>query len=343
MEYGAIDLHTKESEIRIVTADGAVVLHRRVATRREALMAVFNGRPRMRILLESGGESEWVAQHLEAMGHDVVVADPNYAPMYVQRTRRIKTDRRDVTALAEANRLGIYRAAHRVSAGQRAVRRQLQVRAQLVQMRTQAICLLRGQVRSEGLRLRGGRAERIVARYEALDVPAALRRVLQPAVDLLTALQPLIAAADTAAGEAAKADPVTMRLMTAPGVGPITALNFRATLDTVARFPGPGAVAAYLGLVPQEDSSGERQRKGSITKAGPAHVRAVLVQACWNIWRTPSGSATLHAWVRRLADRRGKKVAIVGLARRLARILFAMWRDDKDVHPGRVGALAVAA
>jgi transposase len=343
MEYGAIDLHTKDSEIRIVTADGAVVLHRRVATRRDALNTLFNGRPPMRILLESGSESEWVAQHLEAMGHEVIVADPNYAPMYAQRTRRIKTDKRDVAALADANRLGIYRVAHRVSADQRAVRRQLQVRAQFVQMRTQAINLLRGQVRSEGLRLRTGRAESIVTRYEALDVPEALRCILQPVIDLLTALQPLIADADAGANQSAKADPVTVRLMTAPGVGPITALNFRATLDTVARFPGPGAVVAYLGLVPQEDSSGEHHRKGPITKVGPAHVRAVLVQACWNIWRSPRGSATLHAWVRRLGDRRGKRVAIVALARRLARILFAMWRDQQDFHPARVGRLAVAA
>ena len=67
MEYGAIDLHSKESEIRIVTAEGEVVLHRRMATRRDLLSAVCGARPRMRILLESGTESEWVAQHLESL------------------------------------------------------------------------------------------------------------------------------------------------------------------------------------------------------------------------------------------------------------------------------------
>jgi transposase len=343
MEYGAIDLHTKESEIRIVTGDGDVVLHRRMATRREAFSAVCGGRPRARVLLETGTESEWVAQHLESLGHEVVVADPNYALMYGQRPRRIKTDRRDVIALAEANRLGIYRPAHRVSSAQRTVRRQLQVRDQLVRMRTQVINLMRGQLRSEGLRVRSGRAESFVARYQALAVPPSLRAVLEPLVQALTAVAPLIAAADGWAQETARTEPVPRRLMTAPGVGPITALSFHSTLDTVTRFRGPGAVTAYLGVVPQEDTSGDRPRRGSITKAGPPRIRGVLVQASWAVWRSPRGSATLHAWVHRLADRRGKRIAIVALARRLARILFAMWRDGRDFQPARVSRAATAA
>lgn len=130
--------------------------------------------------------------------------------------------------------------------------------------------------------------------------------------------------------------------MTAPGVGPITALSFQSTLDTVARFRGPGAVSAYLGMVPQEDSSGDRQRRGRITKAGPPRIRGVLVQASWAVWRSPRGSATLHAWVHRLAERRGKRIAIVALARRLTRILFAMWRDRRDFQPHAVCRAAAA-
>lgn len=343
MEYGAIDLHSKESEIRIVTAEGEVVVHRRIATRRDLLSTMFGARPRLRILLESGTESEWVAQHLESLGHEVIVADPNYAPMYAHRGRGIKTDRRDVIALAEANRRGIYRAAHRVSAAQRTVRRHLQVRDQLVRMRTQIINVMRGQLRSEGLRVRSGRAESFVARYQSLEVPAPLRAALAPLVRGLAALEPLIAAADAWAHETAHGDPVARRLMTAPGVGPITALSFQSTVDDVTRFRGPHAVSAYLGVVPHEASSGERQRRGSITKMGPTYIRAVLVQASWNVWRSPRGSATLHAWVHRLADRRGKRIAIVALARRLARILFAMWRDGRDFQAARGSHAGVAA
>ena len=94
----------------------------------------------MRILLETGTESEWVAQALETAGHEVIVADPNYAPMYGEIRRKVKTDRRDVAALAEANRRGWYRATHRVSAAQRALRQVLRSRRQLVQMRVGDDC-----------------------------------------------------------------------------------------------------------------------------------------------------------------------------------------------------------
>ena len=337
MEYGAIDLHTKESQIRIIDAQGGVVLDQRIATRPDRLSAVFGGRPPMRILLETGTESEWVAQHLEGLGHEVIVADPNYAPMYGARTRRIKTDQRDVAALAEANRLGHFRRAHRTSAGQRAVRRSLLTREALVQMRTQAINVLRAQVRSAGWRIPSGQAETFARRVRRLDLPAALQAAVTPLLAALDAFAPLIAAADQGTAAAAKADPITVRLMTAPGVGPVTALHYRATLDDVGRFKSPGAATAYLGLVPREASSGERQRKGGITKAGPRRPRAALVQASWSIWRMERGrAAPLHRWVHRLADRRGKKIAIVALARRLARILFAMWRDGRDFEVTRV-------
>ena len=97
MDYGAIDLHKRESQIRIVT-EGGEVLDRRIATTRERLTAVLGGRRPIRILLEASTESEWVAQHLETLGHEVIVADPTFAPMYSERSRRVKTDRRDVAA-----------------------------------------------------------------------------------------------------------------------------------------------------------------------------------------------------------------------------------------------------
>src|SRR5688572_22607743 len=105
MEYGAIDLHARRSQIRIVREDGAAVLERRVDTSRDDLGRIFARAP-MRILIESSTDSEWVAQHLETLGHEVIVADPNFTAMYGHRSRRIKTDRRDVAALAEACQRG---------------------------------------------------------------------------------------------------------------------------------------------------------------------------------------------------------------------------------------------
>lgn len=344
MEYGAIDLHTKESQIRIVTAAGTVVVERRIATRADQFAAVWKGRAPMRILLEASTESEWVARCLEDLGHEVVVADPNFAAMYGTRTRRIKTDRRDVAALADANRLGVYRPAYRVSAAQRAVRQRLLVRDQLVRMRTQLINLLRAQVRATGRRLPTGAAETFGRRVAALDLPAPVREALRPLTDLLERLASPLREAEAWAHEAAGADPVARRLMTAPGVGPVTALTYRATLDQIERFPDAGRATAYLGLVPREDSSAERRHRGAITKAGPGRPRALLVQASWHIWRSPRHGATaLHAWVHRVAARRGRRIALVALARRLARCLYAMWRDGRDFDGARVRMIAAAA
>jgi transposase len=341
MEYGAIDLHARHSLIRIVDVDGRVMLDQRIATTAEAFQRVFAGRALVRVLVETGTDSEWVATVVEGCGSTVIVVDPNYALMYGHRQRRIKTDRRDVAALAEACRLGIYRAAHRVSAAQRERRRRLRVRERLLRMRTQAINLLRAQLRQEGYRLGSGSAESVPTRYARVAVPAGLQAALQPILDLLTQLQPVRARLDAEMATAAAADPVVRRLMTAPGVGPITAFSFRATVDDVSRFRDASSAAAFFGLVPYEDSSGERQRRGRITKAGPSGPRSLLIQAAWVVWRyRGTAGGALQTWVQCLADRRGKRIAVVALARRLTRILYAMWRDDTvyTVTPARVAA-----
>ena len=332
MEYSAIDLHARRSQIRIVREDGSVVLERQVETSRGDFDRIFGRRGAMRILIESSTESEWVAQHLETWGHDVIVADPNYAAMYGTRSRKIKTDRRDVTALAEACRTGVYRRAHRASATAREARQRLRVRTHCVRQRTATINLLRALLRADGLRLPRGSAERILARVDQLTLPAVLATVLAPLRDVIQQLTATIAAADTALVTRAAHNPVARHLMTVPGVGPIVALTFEAVLDTPARFGGTaGRASAFLGLVPSEDSSAERRHRGSITKVGPGELRALLVQASWGIWRgrSPAGAA-LRTWAQALAARRGRRIAIVALARRLSRILYAMWRDGAD-------------
>jgi transposase len=332
MEYVAIDLHKRRSQIRIVGADGSVVLERKVDTTRPDLERVFGGRAALRILIESSTESEWVAQHLEALGHEVIVADPNYAPMYGSRSRKVKTDKRDAAALAEACRTGIYRPAHRASAAARDLRRRMRVRSHLVRQRSQTISVLRSLLRQEGLRVASGSAERILTRLDQIALPAALATTVWPLRAVITQLNLLLVEADTELEERASADPITQHLLTAPGVGPVVALTFQAVMDTPARFGGDaGRASAFLGLVPSEDSSAERQHKGSITKAGPRELRSLLVQASWVIWRGRSAAgAALRAWAHSLAARRGRRIAVVALARRLSRILYALWRDRED-------------
>ena len=326
MVYGAIDLHMRYSQIRIIDETGAVVREERVVTARERFVKAFGQIGAVRIVLEAGTESEWVAQTLEGAGHEVIVVDPNYAPMYGELRRRVKTDRRDVAALAEANRRGWYRAAHRPSAAQRATRQVLRTRRQLVQMRSGAIGVIRSLLKQDGYRLRACGAEQVPARLAQLALPPSLAATLAPLARVITTTTTEIDALEAQLQRCAASDPVVQALQTVPGVGLIVAWTFRAQLDDVGRFRHAGQVSAAIGLVPREDSSAERRHRGHITKTGPGELRSLLVQAAWACWRSRQ-SATLRAWAEQLAARRGRRIAVVALARRLSRILYAVWRD----------------
>ena len=146
-----------------------------------------------------------------------------------------------------------------------------------------------------------------------------------------------IGAADRRLAVRAKEDEVVRRLCTAPAVGAVTGVAFRAALDDARRFRGAHQVESYLGLVPREYSSGEKQNRGRITKSGNARARWLLVEAGWKIWRS-KGEETeaLRRWAQRVATRRGKRIAVVALARRLAGILFAIWRDGTSFDPTKI-------
>ena len=339
-----LDLHKRETQICIITADGELV-ERRIATTRARFTEVLGTRPRARILVEASTESEWVARHLESLGHEVIVADPSYAPMYATRSRRVKTDKRDARTLADACRLGAYRAVHRVSDAQRHVRSELAVRDALVRTRTRYVALIKARVRSEGLRLAQGEPERTVAKLDALtELPAPTRAELAPLLALLAPINTAIAAADRHIAQLVATDPVVMLLTTAPTIGPVTAAAFVATLDDVTRFASAEQVSAYLGLVPSEHSSGERHHRGRITKTGNTRMRWLLVEAGWRILRSTNPAVQdLKAWGQDIAERRGTRVAVVALARKLASILYAMWRDTTPYRAARPQTTEVAA
>ena len=343
MTHGAIDLGKRMSQVCILKEDGEIV-ERRLRTERERFAAVFQAYPGIRILLEAGTESEWVARCLEDLGHAVIVADPNYAPMYAQRQRKVKTDRRDARALAEACRLGAYRPAHRTSEAQRQVRWHIALREALVRMRARTVVLIGSLVRQAGLQLPGGKAESFADRLSTLALPKPLGDALAPMLRVLETLNQQVAAADQALEDLVRSDPRVLRLDTAPGVGPIIAATFVATVDRVERFSGPHQLEAYLGLVPREYSSGERQARGRITKAGNTRLRSLLIEGAWSILNHPKPeTVALRAWAMRIAARRGKSRAVVALARRLAGILFAMMRDNAVFDPQRFASPTRAA
>jgi transposase len=340
MEIIGLDLHKRESQLCRQQPDGRIV-DERIPTSRARFTQTFGGIAPARILLEASTESEWVAAHLEQLGHAVIVADPNFAPMYATRSRRIKTDKRDARALMEACAAGTYRPAHRLSAARRHLRAELIVRDLLVRSRTRAIAVLKTLVRRDGLRVPSGASATVVARVAALDlatVAPTLGAELAPVLAELPGLTAAITAADARLVALAAGDPVMRRLATIPGVGLITAAGVVAVLDDVTRFPSAHAVEAYLGLVPCEDSSADRRHRGAITKAGNSRARWLLVEAGWRLLRsrTPEAAA-LRRWGQAIAARRGKRVAAVALARRLAGVMYALWRDERDYDAARLG------
>jgi transposase len=135
----------------------------------------------------------------------------------------------------------------------------------------------------------------------------------------------------------AESDETCRRLMTVPGVGPLTAVRFVAAVDETGRFANAHQLESYLGLVPGENSSADRQQRLSITKAGPPALRWVLVQAAWALrtqCRQPA-AVPLQLWAHRIELRRGKRTATVALARKLAGVLYAIWRDGTEYDGAR--------
>ena len=336
MNHIGIDLGKKNSQICIL-AQGGEVIERGVRTERERFAAALKNHPGARVLLEAGTESEWVARCLEELGHEVIVADPNYAPMYGQRQRKVKTNRRDARALAEACRLGAYRPAHRTSEPQRRVRARIAIREALVRTRSRYVVLIASLLRQDGLSLPAGGTATFLARLQAVTLPAPLQQAITPMLPVLEALQAQIRETDRQLEVLSCSDPRVQRLRSAPGIGPVTAATFVATVDRADRFAGPHQLEAYLGLVPREDSTGEQQRRGPITKAGNTRLRWLLIEAAWSIVNHPKqDTAPLRIWALRIATRRGRPRAVVALARRLAGILFAMMRDATVYDPSRL-------
>lgn len=324
MDHVAVDLGSKQSHFCVRSADGKVQKEARIATAK--LGEWFLTLPQSRIILETCAESFLVADAAKAAGHEVRVVPSTLAPSLGVGQHGVKTDKRDCRALSMASCRVELGSVHIPSKQSREWKALCMFRDTQVQARTKLINTVRGWLRGMVLAPKRGTSSTFPKRVRELLAGTQIPDYVQRPLEEIELLTKHIQAADKEVEAITDKDEVTRRLMTVPGVGPITALRFRATVDDVKRFKEAHLLQSYLGLTPGEDSSSTRERRTSITRAGPAAMRWTLVQAAWVIFRRAPES-DMGAWALRVAQRRNRAIAAVALARKLAGVLFAIWRD----------------
>ncbi len=336
MKHVAIDLGGRESQICIRESDGTIVEQRRLATRN--LPELMKRWSTSRVIVETSAEAFRIADAAKSAGHEVRVVPATLAKTLGVGHHGVKTDRRDAQALSQVSCQMDLPSVHIPSEMSRRLKSACGNRDELIECRTKLINNVRGWLRTQLWRVRTGTTSTFPERVRshsktiAQAIPPHVERTL-PIIEELTKQ---IRAADKELLEVARNHPICMKLMTVPGVGPVTAVRFVAAIDDVSRFKNAHAVQSYLGLTPGEDSSSERERRTAITKAGPRALRRTLVQAAWSLMRKPADP--MSQWAHQLARRKHKFVAVVALARRLAGVLFAIWRDGTTYRQQPIGA-----
>jgi transposase len=330
--YAGLDVSLEQTSICVVDEAGAVVRERPVATEPEAIASMLATLPAApaRVLLETGGLTPWLWHELGARGLVVHCIDARRAKAQLA-LRPAKTDRNDARGLAEIARMGWYANVRVKSLDAHALRAKLAARAHLVASARDLANQLRGLLRCFGLIVGKGKGRAFERRALALvaDCPP-----LQPVADALLAARRAVRAEverlDRVLLRGAQGDSTCRRLMTVPGVGPITALAYQSTIEDPSRFGSSRDVGAYVGLVPRRHQSGEVDRSGRISKQGDALLRGYLYEAATVLISRLQRPCALQAWARALAARIGVKKARVALARKLAGLLHPLWTREED-------------
>lgn len=287
-----------------------------------------------RVAFEACREGWHVHDTLEAWGNEPLMLDTT-------RVRRIgvgqhgrKNDAIDAEAIAVALFEGRVPLAHVLSPERRALRAKLSIRGELVDMRARQVVVVRGLVRATGKLLPSSSTSNFLDHVAKARLSDETRQLLAPLVATLTIAEAEIGRIDAEIAKMVAEDPMTRICATAPGVGVIVAAVFVSVIDNAHRFKNAHAVSSYLGLTPGEDTTGGKRRLGGITKHGNTHARRMLVQAAWQILRAGAKDDPLRCWGLQVEAKRGKKIAAVALARKLAGMLWAMCRDGTVYDAG---------
>ena len=290
-----------------------------------------------RVVCEAGTHSPWISSLLQSLKLDVVVVKPDSAGRAIAAHGK-KNDRSDALILAV---LGLRcvsllgKVEHR-SAEVRVDLSLLRLRQEAVDLRTAAINSVRGMVKSHGERLPAGVASKAFHRKVLPHVSEALALAIKPLLKAIEQLTACISEYDAKLKELCEKYPKTKKLQAIPGVGPLISLAFLLTVGDPKRFRRSRDVGAYLGLVPRQHESGDCSLQLRITKAGDSYLRALLVQGAHYILGVHGPDCELRQFGLRIASRgaaKGKKRAVIAVARKLAVVLHRLLASDEDYDP----------
>ncbi|MGB8623966.1 MAG: IS110 family transposase [Paracoccaceae bacterium] len=330
--YAGLDVSMEETHICVLDREGALI--REGKTRSSpATIARFlaDGPPCEQVIFETGRMAPMLYHGLVEQGIPIQCVESRQAYQALKSLAGHKTDRNDARGLAHLARTGFYKPTHVKSLSAHAIRSLIAARKKLVGQRVTIDNQIRGLVVVFGVRL--PRALSPAFKDAALKVSdgvpglhAALCGLFAAREAILTA----VAAIDADMKRMVRKSKVCARLMTVPGIGPITALAFAAAIDEPSRFKRSRDVGAYLGLVPRRYQSGEIDYTGSISKRGDVRVRTLLYEAANVMLTRCSGTLKLKTWALEIGARSTMRKARVALARRLAIIMHAMMRDGTE-------------
>ena len=325
--FAGLDVSVNETSVCIVDDTGKIVREVKVASEPDALLAVLTDSTYClnRIGLEAGPLSQWLFSALAEAGLPGICVETRHMRAAL-KAQINKTDRNDARGIAQMMRVGLYRPVH-VKTLRSQKLRMLLTHRKLLQSKTIAIENdLRATLRNFGLKVGiAGKVKFEERIKELVENLPDLAMLAEPLLIVRRALREQIAILHRRLLIIVRDDEVCRRLMTVPGVGPVVALTYRATVDVPARFRNSKAVGAVFGLTPAQYQSGEVDRTGAISRCGDEMMRVMLYEAAHIMLVRSTKWSWLKAWAMQIARRRGLKKAVVALARRLAVIMHRIW------------------
>ena len=342
--YAGLDVSLEETSICIVDENGEIVKELRSASEPEALVISLRTVDRRleRIGLEACPLSAWLHDGLRDAGWPAICIETRKANA-AMKTMPNKTDRNDARALAQIMRTGWFREVHVKSRQSRLWRSLLVARRTILSEMGSIENVVRAILREAGIKL--GKPSRTAFDQRVREMAASdpdVMDLIRPLLAVLKTMMEQLATLTKQVLDIVNSEETCRRLMSVPGVGPITALAFRATIDRPERFRHSRDVGVHLGLTPSRYQSGETDIQGRISRCGDELTRSVLYEAANSLLVRSKKWSSLKAWGMQIARRRGMARARVAVARKLAVILHRIWSEGEDFRFGKEPSASVA-